>query len=162
MSNNTIRISYGQPGSLKTADLIYVIIGAKVGDKWIFVRHKDRQSWELPAGHIEKNESPDEAAIRELYEETGTVGASLESLYDYTIVANGRSGSGRLYYAEVTERIELPDSEIAEIQISNTSPEPATYPEAHRSFLEVLEKHHQRLVSRGVIPNEPPEEDKIA
>jgi len=34
--------------------------------------------WDIPSGHVDKNESPDAAAIRELFEETGIRAASLE------------------------------------------------------------------------------------
>ena len=151
MNEKEFEISYYKPGTLERSKLIYVIIGAHSDGKWLFVRHKDRQTWELPAGHIEKDESPDEAALRELYEETGSSNAFLEPLFDYTIRTNGRTGSGRLYYGKVIERRELPESEIAEIRIAEESPQPATYPDAHRSFLEVLEKHHRNVLRRNDI-----------
>ena len=37
---------------------------------WLMVNHKSR-GWELPGGSIEKNETPEMAAIREVKEETG-------------------------------------------------------------------------------------------
>ena len=40
---------------------------------WVMVKHKIR-GWELPGGHIHDNESIEQAAIRELEEETGLVG----------------------------------------------------------------------------------------
>ncbi len=40
-------------------------------DKFIFVRHKKLQKWFPAGGHVELNESPDDAAKREVWEETG-------------------------------------------------------------------------------------------
>ncbi len=39
--------------------------------KVLLVRHKKYNKWLQPGGHIEDNEIPEEAAIREVYEETG-------------------------------------------------------------------------------------------
>ncbi len=39
--------------------------------KILLVKHKDYNRWTQPGGHIEKGEIPEEAAIRETYEETG-------------------------------------------------------------------------------------------
>ena len=36
-------------------------------------RHRERDTWEMQGGHIEANETPLEAARRELYEESGAL-----------------------------------------------------------------------------------------
>lgn len=41
------------------------------GDKFLLVYHHKLQKWIPPGGHIEKNETPAEAARREVLEETG-------------------------------------------------------------------------------------------
>ncbi|MBE5958354.1 MAG: NUDIX hydrolase [Lachnospiraceae bacterium] len=46
----------------------YAII--MVGDKWLVGYNNWRKQWEFPAGGIEENETPRQAAIRELFEET--------------------------------------------------------------------------------------------
>ena len=47
------------PGSIDESRLTYVVIAAREKEMWVFVRHRDRSTWEMPAGHIEKNESAD-------------------------------------------------------------------------------------------------------
>ncbi len=126
---------------LELLDLTYVIIGAREQDKWIFVRHKERNSWELPAGHIEKEESSVDAAVRELYEETGTTKADMTAIHDYSVNIEGSTRYGRIYYAEVIQREKLPETEIAEILLSERSPASATYPYAHWKFIDVLESY---------------------
>jgi 8-oxo-dGTP pyrophosphatase MutT (NUDIX family) len=42
-----------------------------VANKFLFVRHRRLRLWIPPGGHIEKNERPDVAALREVAEETG-------------------------------------------------------------------------------------------
>ncbi len=39
--------------------------------KFLLIKHKKIGKWLQPGGHIEMNEDPEEAAIREVYEETG-------------------------------------------------------------------------------------------
>ena len=141
MMSNDIQLTLLKPGSIPETDLSYVVIGARENDKWIFVRHRERQSWELPAGHIEKNEEVGEAARRELYEETGTTESEMVVLTDYRVSIRGKLLFGRLFYAHVKERGPLPVSEIGEIKIAGESPAPATYPEAHKVFVRLLETY---------------------
>ena len=129
------------PGSFTAAELTYVVIGAREGNNWIFVRHRERESWELPAGHIEKNEHALEAARRELYEESGVTEADLTMLNDYIVRIGEKVNHGRIYYATVKRRGPLPESEIGEIRLSEKSPVPATYPDAHKMFIRLLETH---------------------
>lgn len=39
--------------------------------KFLFINHKKLKKWLQPGGHLENDELPDEAAIREVFEETG-------------------------------------------------------------------------------------------
>ena len=126
------------PGSLDDSELTYVVMGASYQGKWIFVRHHQRQSWEMPAGHIEAGEDPDRAALRELYEEAGVVNSSLSVVSDYSVTHQGRCLYGRLYYADVKELETLPDHEIEEIQFSRELPLQLTYPHVQPLLFSLL------------------------
>ena len=55
-------------------------------DCWLMVLNKKR-GWELPGGKIEEGEKIDEAALRELYEETGLLG--IAKAYDELLIEDG-------------------------------------------------------------------------
>lgn len=113
--------------SFHNDELKFVVINARYRDEWIFVRHKERDTWEFPGGHIEKGEIPDKAAGRELYEETGAVEFELIPICNYSVEINEIKNYGRLYYAHVEKLDVLGDFEIAEIITKNELPTKLTY-----------------------------------
>jgi 8-oxo-dGTP diphosphatase len=129
------------PGSVEDSLLTYVVMGARYGDRWIFVRHCQRETWEMPAGHIETGEDPDAAARRELFEETGAVRVSLTVISDYSVTDSGKTAFGRLYRAGVMELVPLPEHEIEEIKLCMELPSRLTYPEVQTVLFSLLTLH---------------------
>jgi 8-oxo-dGTP diphosphatase len=124
------------PNSIEESILRYVVIAARERGLWVFVRHRDRTTWEMPAGHIEKGESADQAALRELIEETGAVAPTLRHLCDYQVTAEGKTGSGRLYSAVIRDRSTLLEHEIEEVWLASGLPDSLTYPEVQGMLFE--------------------------
>ena len=50
------------------SDLKYAVICAKIGERWLLCRHRERQTWELPGGSRKPGESIHAAAARKLRE----------------------------------------------------------------------------------------------
>lgn len=110
-------------------ELEYVVIIVKHGEEWVLTRHRDRSTWEFAGGHIEAGETPEEAAARELFEETGAEKFSIVPLAIYTVTMDNAPGSfGKLYFANVDQFAELPPYEMAEIKGFTEIPTELTYP----------------------------------
>jgi 8-oxo-dGTP diphosphatase len=110
--------------------LTYSVISARYSEKWMFVRHHKRSTFEIAGGHIEDGESADEAASRELEEETGATKFDIACISTYSVTKDGETGWGRLYYADVTEKGPIPDiSEIEEVVLLDHIPDHPTHPD---------------------------------
>lgn len=110
--------------------LKFVVIASQHKGQWVFVQHKERTSWEMPGGHIELNETADDAARRELNEETGAIEFDLSPICDYNVqfTTDPEEASwGRLYFSNILKFGPLPESEIGEIAISDACPGQWTY-----------------------------------
>ena len=111
-----------------------VIISRNLG-KWVFCRHKDRDTYEVPGGHREESENIIDTARRELREETGAVEFDITPLCVYSVCGETRDGEclreeslGMLYIAEIYSFEEELHHEIAEVIITRQIPENWTYP----------------------------------
>lgn len=111
----------------------FAVIIAKYDGKYIFCKHKARDTYEIPGGHREAVEHINDTARRELYEETGALDFDICPVCVYSVTApdnfDGAETFGMLFYAEIhTLEPEL-HSEIEKIIITSDLPENWTYPE---------------------------------
>ena len=108
--------------------LEFAVICATVDGQAVWCRHRDRETWELPGGHIESGETARKAAKRELREETGATQFSLNPICAYSVERDGAETFGALFSAEISAFGSL-KHEIAEIAVSADPPGEWTYPE---------------------------------
>lgn len=108
----------------------YVVVLSEYNGKIVLSRHKERTTWETQGGHIERGETPLDAAKRELYEESGAVDFEIKPLCDYRawIEETGYGANGVVFHAVIREFGAIPDSEMAEIQEFTELPDVLTYP----------------------------------
>ena len=125
------------PETYRDSELKYAVILAKYNGKYVFVKHRERETLEIPGGHREQGENIAECAARELYEETGAVKYSLRQICPYKV-----NDLGMLFYAEITELGELPQSEIEKVFLLDELPKELsqwTYPEIQPFLREKIE-----------------------
>ena len=105
----------------------FAVIASRHQGKWVFCKHRARDTWEVPGGHREPHEPIVETAKRELFEETGARDFQLTPVCVYSVTME-RQRFGMLYYAEIESFGDLPDSEIERIQLFDDLPEQLTWP----------------------------------
>ena len=123
-------VSFHRIHEIPDQKIQYVVILSRYKDKWIFCRHRERSTWEIPGGKREAGESCLDAAKRELSEETGAHNSKLSSVCIYSVTQGQVTTYGTLYFALIEELKHIPaESEIAEITFWNSLPCNLTYPE---------------------------------
>lgn len=116
-------------------DLKFAVIMARYHGRWIFCKHKERETYEIPGGHREVNETILDAAKRELQEETGAIEFEIEPISIYSVTRKNHVNSnesetfGMLFYAEVHSFNDTLENEIEKIEFFNNIPINLTYPE---------------------------------
>lgn len=114
--------------------LRFAVIISKSCGKWIFCKHKERNTYEVPGGHREENESILETARRELYEETGAVEYEITPVCVYSVTGKNRVNEtgeetfGMLYYADIKQFEQDLHSEMEKVELFDELPEDWTYP----------------------------------
>jgi 8-oxo-dGTP diphosphatase len=131
-----MKIEFYNLGTVNDKELKFAVISAIYQGKWLYVKHKDRDSWEIPGGHREPGETIDETAKRELFEETGSKELDLVSICDYSMEDCVNKIFGRLFFARIKEIGQLPVSEIDEIKLFETLPLSLTYLEIQPKLFE--------------------------
>lgn len=129
-----INVTFYPVDAVANGSLKYAVIAANYRGRFVFCRHRQRKTWEIPGGHRELGETITETAQRELYEETGASKADIRPLCVYSVsgTEDGQTvkpGYGMLFFADIRELETLPESEIAEICLADTLPAENTYPQ---------------------------------
>jgi ADP-ribose pyrophosphatase YjhB (NUDIX family) len=105
------RVDETSAGGLVVDEAAGTVVAALIGRR----DRRGRLLWSLPKGHIEEGESAEQAAVREVAEETGIAGRIVGRLgtIDFWFMAEGRRVHKTVHhYLLVAEGGELSDSDV--------------------------------------------------
>ncbi len=129
--------------------LKFAVIISKTNGKWVFCKHKERDTYEIPGGHRENGENILDTAKRELQEETGAIDFTIKAVCVYSVKGKTRVSNedeenfGMLFIADIVSFEEL-HSEIENILVTDKLIDNWTYPLIQPELI-------QEAKNRGVI-----------
>ena len=115
--------------------LKFAVILSRTQGKWVFCKHTERTTYEIPGGHRESGEAIWETAERELREETGAVDFDMKQVGVYSVKTEESETFGMLFAADIFS-FEGIHSEIESILITEDLVEQWTYPLIQPKLLE--------------------------
>lgn len=130
-----MEVKFYELGTVAESLYTRVVIVSRYKGKWVYCKHKERDTWEIPGGHIEEGEDWLTAAKRELYEETGATEADIQPVCVYSI-----SRYALLCFAEIKKLGKIPNFEMEKIDFFDEEPKDLTYPDAHSKFLKKVKE----------------------
>ena len=108
--------------------LKFAVIISQSNGKWVFCKHKERDTYEVPGGHREAGEDIFETAKRELQEETGAIKFEIKPICVYSVTGKtrvndtGEETFGLLCFAEITEFAKELHSEMEKVVLMDELP----------------------------------------
>lgn len=135
-----VRVELVTP-EIEPLKVTYVVIAARHDGGWLFVRHRRRGGYELPAGHPDPGEETVEAAVRELKEETGASDFVMKPVTYYSVDSGFGKQYGRLFLAEVETLGDISDTdEIEGVKVFRRLPRDLSLPEVMTVLFKVAQQ----------------------
>ena len=126
-----MEVKFYDIGEVDDSLFFAAVIVSKYQGKWVLCKHKDRDTWEVPGGHREENETILDTAKRELFEETGAKSFNILPICPYSL-----NRYAMLFFADIMEIDKLPESEIERIEFFTEIPSNLTNPFLHQKLVD--------------------------
>ncbi|TYR82063.1 nucleoside triphosphatase YtkD [Priestia megaterium] len=104
--HNQVFLSFEHNPFSKTPRHVWVV--CRYQNQWLLTNHAKR-GLEFPGGKLEVDETPQEAAVREVFEETGGEVADLAYIGQYKVVSKGKTIIKNIYFATISKIVEKED-----------------------------------------------------
>ena len=137
--------------------LKFAVIISQSNGKWVFCKHKERDTYEVPGGHREAGENILETAKRELQEETGAIKFEIKPICVYLVTGKtrvndtGEETFGQLCFAEITEFAKELHSEMEKVVLMDDLPENWTYPLIQPKLIEEWERREKGEMQMRIL-----------
>ena len=134
--------------------LKFAVIISLSNGKWVFCKHKERDTYEAPGGHREVGEDILETAKRELQEETGAIRFDIKPICVYSVTGKnsvnetGEETFGLLCFAEIREFSGQLDSEMEKVVLMDELPQNWTYPLIQPKLIEKYKQIEKQSYSQ--------------
>ena len=134
--------------------LKFAVIISLSNGKWVFCKHKERDTYEAPGGHREVGEDILETAKRELQEETGAIRFDIKPICVYSVTGKnsvnetGEETFGLLCFAEIREFSGELHCEMEKVELMDELPENWTYPLIQPKLIEKYLQIEKQSYSR--------------
>ncbi len=126
--------------------LKFAVIISQSNGKWVFCKHKERDTYEVSGGRREAGESIFETARRELVEETGATEFDIMPICVYSVTGKtrvnetGEESFGLLCFANINKFSGELNSEMEQVVLMDELPENWTYPLIQPKLIEEFER----------------------
>ncbi|QSS99327.1 nucleoside triphosphatase YtkD [Pontibacillus sp. ALD_SL1] len=97
--HNEVKLSFTDHPFSEHPKHVWVI--SRYDGKWLLTEHKDR-GIEFPGGKVEEGETPEQAAVREVMEETGGEVEDLSYIGQYHVDGKGGCIIKNIYFATIS------------------------------------------------------------
>lgn len=122
--------------------LKFAVIISRCKGRWVFCKHRERDTYEIPGGHRENGEDILETAKRELKEETGALEFTISPVCVYSVTGKnrvnetGEEAFGLLCFAEIIKLGDVLENEIEKVVLMEELPTEWTYPQIQPKLIE--------------------------